>query len=124
MRTGDVYVRSEDGFYTYLGRSDDMLKVGGEWVSPFEVEAVLVEHPEVLEAAVVGRENRSGLTEPIAYVVPAPGGRLDPGALADFCRDRLAGYKRPRQVVVLDTLPKTTTGKIRRAELKQSAAEH
>lgn len=119
VRTGDVYVRSEDGFYTYLGRSDDMLKVGGEWVSPFEVEAVLAEHPGVLEAAVVGHENRAGLTEPVAYVVAAPGGTLDGDSLAEFCRGRLAGYKRPRRVVVLDALPKTATGKIRRTELRE-----
>lgn len=121
VRTGDIYVCSMDGYYTYLGRSDDMLKVGGEWVSPFEVEGVLIEHPAVLEAAVIGEENRAGLTQPVAFVVPAPGGELDPEELVDFCRGRLAGYKRPRRVVVIDALPKTATGKIRRTELRALA---
>ena len=119
VRTGDVYACSEDGFYTYLGRSDDMLKVGGEWVSPFEVEGALIEHPAVLEAAVVGEQDRAGLLQPVAYVVPAAGRTLDPDELVEFCRGRLAGYKRPRRVVVIDALPKTTTGKIRRTELRK-----
>ena len=121
VRTGDVYARSEDGYYTYLGRSDDMLKVGGEWVSPAEVEAVLIEHPDVLEAAVIGEPRPDGLVQPVAYVVAAPDRMLDPDALVEYCRGRLAGYKRPRRVVVLDELPKTATGKIRRAGLRERA---
>jgi benzoate-CoA ligase len=118
-----MYTRTVDGCYRYLGRSDDMLKVGGEWVSPAEVEAVLVEHPDVLEAAVVGVPDDDGLTKPVAFVVPVAGLAVDPGEIMDLCRSRLAGYKRPRRVVPVDALPKTVTGKILRAELRRLAAE-
>jgi benzoate-CoA ligase family protein len=121
VRTGDMYTRSADGYYTYLGRSDDMMKVSGEWVSPAEVEAVLIEHPDVLEAAVVGEHDADGLTKALAYVVAAPGRTIDPDAIAVHCRTRLAGYKRPRRLVVLDELPKTTTGKVQRFVLRQQA---
>jgi benzoate-CoA ligase len=119
--SGDMYERSDDGFYTYLGRVDDMFKVGGEWVAPAEVEAVLAEHPDVLEAVVVGASRPDGLVEAVACVVLAPGRTLDEEALADHCRRRLAGFKRPRRVLVLEELPKTATGKIRRAELRKRA---
>jgi benzoate-CoA ligase family protein len=121
FRTGDMYARSADGYYTYLGRADDMLKVAGEWVSPAEVEAVLAEHPDVLEAAVVG-ESVDGLTWPVAYVVAAPGRSVEEAELVEFCRGRLAGFKRPRRVVVLDDLPKTVTGKIQRGRVRDLAA--
>ncbi len=117
-RTGDMYASSEDGFYTYLGRSDDMMKVAGEWVSPAEVEAVLVEHPDVLEAAVIGEVTSEGLTLPVAYVVASPGRSIDEKSLAEFCRGRLAGFKRPRRIIVVAELPKTATGKIQRSELR------
>jgi benzoate-CoA ligase family protein len=120
--TGDMYERSADGCYTYLGRADDMLKVAGEWVSPTEVEGVLAEHPDVLEAAVVG-EPVEGLTRPVAYVVAAPERILDEDELLEFCRARLAGYKRPRRVVVVDGLPKTVTGKIQRALVRELAEQ-
>jgi benzoate-CoA ligase len=121
FRTGDVYVRSADGYYTYLGRADDMLKVAGEWVSPTEVEALLAEHPDVLEAAVVG-ESVDGLIWPVAYVVATPGRTVEEAELVEFCRGRLAGFKRPRRVVVTDDLPKTATGKIQRARIRDLAA--
>jgi benzoate-CoA ligase family protein len=121
VRTGDMYARSDDGRYEYLGRSDDMIKVSGEWVSPAEVEAVLIERPDVLEAAVVGERDVDGLTRTVAYVVPAPGRAIDPDAIAGHCRARLAGYKRPRRLVVLDELPKTTTGKVQRFLLRRQA---
>jgi benzoate-CoA ligase len=120
FRTGDMYSRSADGHYTYLGRADDMLKVSGEWVSPAEVEGVLAEHPDVLEAAVVG-ESIDGLTRPAAYVVAVPGRTVDGAEVLAFCRERLAGFKRPRRIVVVDELPKTATGKIQRALVRQLA---
>ncbi|MFL5927700.1 MAG: benzoate-CoA ligase family protein [Gaiellaceae bacterium] len=122
FQTGDMYSRSADGFYTYLGRADDMLRVAGEWVSPAEVEAVLIEHPDVLEAAVVGL-TIEGLTRPVAFVVAAPDRLVDHLEVLEFCRERLAGYKRPRRVFVVNELPKTVTGKIQRAKVRELAAE-
>ncbi len=119
-RTGDIYVESGDGYFTYLGRSDDMLRVSGEWVSPAEVEGILVEHPTVLEAAVVGENDELGLQRPVACVVPAPGSAIDSEELMTFCRDRLAGFKRPRRIITADELPKTATGKIQRFKLRQA----
>jgi benzoate-CoA ligase family protein len=118
LRTGDVYSCGEDGMFTYAGRSDDMIKAGGIWVSPAEVEATLVQHPDVLEAAVVGRRTPEGLHEPAAYVVRLPGRNPAPAELVEFCRERLAAFKRPRQVVFVDDLPKTATGKIQRFKLR------
>jgi acyl-coenzyme A synthetase/AMP-(fatty) acid ligase len=118
-RTGDLYVRSEDGFHTYLGRADDMLRVGGEWVSPAEVEAVLIEHPGVLEAAVVGERDDQGTVRPVAHVTPVAGARPSGDELAAWCRARLAGYKRPRRFELVDELPKTATGKIQRYKLRR-----
>jgi len=117
-RTGDLYVRSSDGFYTYLGRADDMLRVGGEWVSPAEVEATLIENASVLEAAVVGEPDADGITRPIAYVIAAPGAAADADQLTAWCKDRLAGYKRPKRYEIVTELPKTATGKIQRYRLR------
>jgi benzoate-CoA ligase family protein len=122
MRTGDTYTRSADGYYTCLGRSNDMIKPGGIWVSPAEVEAVLIEHADVLEAAVVGARNDDGLEEPVAFVVPRSGAVVDAAALEAHCRDRMAAFKRPRRVLVVDTLPKTATGKIQRFALRERLA--
>ena len=105
LRTGDMYSCSADGFYTYLGRSDDMLRIGGEWVSPAEVEATLIAHPSVLEVAVVGEADAEGVSHPVAYLVAAPGATVDPAELADLCRAELAGYKRPRRFEVLSRAP-------------------
>ena len=118
LRTGDVYVTSEDGAWTFLGRNSDMIKTGGIWVSPAEVESVLIEHPDVLEAAVVGARNDDGLETTVAFVVAASGRVIDVGVLDAHCRDRMAAFKRPRQVNIVDDLPKTATGKIRRFELR------
>jgi benzoate-CoA ligase len=118
LRSGDMYARSEDGYYTYLGRSDDMLRVGGEWVSPAEVEATLVTSPAVLEAAVVAHPDEAGVARPVAYVVAAPGQTIDTAELEVLCKAELAGYKRPKRYVVVPDLPKTATGKIRRVELR------
>lgn len=125
MRTGDLYVSDADGFHTYMGRVDDMLRVGGEWVSPAEVEGALIEHEQVLEAAVVGQHDDDGVLRPIAFVIPAAGVEAGDGSamaeeLTGFCRDRLAGYKRPRRYEIVAELPKTATGKIQRFKLRQS----
>jgi benzoate-CoA ligase family protein len=123
LRTGDTYVRSGDGFYTCLGRTSDLIKAGGIWVSPTEVEARLVQHESVAECAVVGHRDSDGLEEVVACVVPMPGKTVDAGELIAFCREGLAGFKRPRQVLVLDGLPKTATGKIQRVVVREIAAE-
>ncbi len=110
IRTGDKYVQDDDGYFWYAGRTDDMLKVGGIWVSPVEVENALVEHPAVLEAGVVGREDQDRLLKPAAYVVLQAGvvGTPELGKeLQDFVRARLAEYKRPRWVEFVPELPKT-----------------
>jgi benzoate-CoA ligase family protein len=124
MRTGDRYSRDADGFYWHAGRADDMLKVGGLWVSPIEVENVLLEHEAVRECAVVGREDADALVKPMAFVVLRAGTDGSPelaGALRDFVRTRLADYKRPRWVEFLDELPRTATGKIQRFKLRRDA---
>ena len=117
--SGDKYVRNADGSYTYSGRSDDMLKVSGIYVSPFEVEATLVQHPDVLEAAVIGVADDQGLTKTKAFVVRKPGTSVSEDALKAFVKDRLAPYKYPRQIEFLDDLPKTATGKIQRFKLRE-----
>jgi benzoate-CoA ligase family protein len=123
LRTGDTYVRNVDGTYTCLGRSNDMLKAGGIWVSPTEVEERLLEHPDVAEVAVVAGRDTDGLDKPIACVVPVPGRTVDAAALVQWCRDGLAAYKRPRAVVRMTELPKTATGKIRRNVLRDLVAD-
>ncbi|GAA1312432.1 benzoate-CoA ligase family protein [Pseudonocardia xinjiangensis] len=122
MRTGDQYVRGEDGSYTCLGRADDVLKVGGIWVSPTEVETRLLEHPALAEAVVVGVPDADGLDKPVAYVVAQPAQRVDPDEVIAFCRAGLASFKRPRVVIEVDELPKTATGKIQRYRLRAQAA--
>ena len=118
VRTGDVYTRSADDVWTFLGRNNDMIKAGGIWVSPAEVEATLIEHETVLEAAVVGARDENGLEIVVAFVVPASGAVPDAAVLGAHCRDRLAAFKRPRRVIVTDDLPRTATGKIKRFELR------
>lgn len=118
MCTGDLYSADADGFYTYLGRVDDMLRVGGEWVSPAEVEGVLIEHPDVLEAAIVGQPDDQNVIRPVAYVTAVDGATLSVDALTKHCRERLAGYKRPKEYNFADSLPKTATGKIQRFKLR------
>jgi benzoate-CoA ligase family protein len=124
IRTGDKYYQDEDGFFWYAGRSDDMLKVGGIWVSPVEVENALIEHPAVLEAGVVGREDHDELVKPMAYVV-LQAGQAGTSELAkelqDFVRGKVAEYKRPRWVEFVPELPKTATGKTQRFKLRERA---
>lgn len=119
LATGDVYTRSVDGYWTFLGRNNDMIKAAGIWVSPAEVESVLIEHPDVLEAAVVGGRDEKGLELTVAYLVPRAGHHIDAADIEAHCRDRMAAFKRPRQIVVVDELPKTPTGKIRRFALRE-----
>ena len=119
--TGDKYRRDEHGDYVYCGRGDDMMKVSGMWVSPAEVEAALVAHPSVLEAAVVGREDEHGLVKPKAFVVTRPAVQPSPSLVDElqrFVKDRLAPFKYPRWIEFLEALPKTATGKIQRFKLR------
>ncbi|MEQ9328289.1 MAG: AMP-binding protein, partial [Rhodospirillales bacterium] len=121
LNTGDTYIRDADGTYTYCGRSDDMMKVGGIWCSPFEIEARLIEHPKVLEAAVVGHEDGEGLVKPKAFIVlkdPADAGASVEAELVEHCKTGLARYKYPRWFEFVEALPKTATGKIQRFRLR------
>ena len=120
-RSGDKYIEDADGYFTYCGRSDDMLKVGGIYVAPFEVEAALMSHEGVLEAAVIGDADEQKLVKPRAYVVVKPGVRADDAlaeALQAHVKARLAPYKYPRWIEFIDELPKTATGKIQRFKLR------
>ncbi len=121
-RSGDKYIRNADGSYTYAGRSDDMLKVSGLYVSPFEVEATLVQHPAVLEAAVIGVPDAEGLTKTKAFVVLKSGSQASEAELKAFVKDRLAPYKYPRLIEFIAELPKTATGKIQRFRLREREA--
>jgi benzoate-CoA ligase len=120
IATGDKYRRDAEGFYWHAGRSDDMLKVGGMWVSPVEVESALMAHPAVRECAVVGREDADGLTKPHAFVAPTPGAVSDglAEALKTFAKGSLEPYKCPRWITLVDELPRTATGKIQRFQLR------
>src|SRR6516162_6618450 len=121
-RTGDKYLEDDDGYYVYCGRSDDMLRVSGMYVSPAEVEAALIAHEAVLEAAVVGAPDADGLIKPKAFVVVKPGTRSDDEfaqALEHHAKAKLAPFKCPRWIAFLEELPKTTTGKIQRFKLRE-----
>jgi benzoate-CoA ligase len=121
LRTGDRYWQDTDGYFWYAGRSDDMLKVSGTWVSPVEVENVLLEHPQVQEAAVVGRNDTDGLVKTVACVVLRDGLDGSPefaGQLQRFVLDRLPVFKRPHQIEFFAELPKTATGKLQRYKLR------
>ncbi|MEO6798058.1 MAG: benzoate-CoA ligase family protein [Candidatus Dormibacter sp.] len=121
IRTGDKYSRDAEGYYWYAGRSDDMLKVGGIWVSPVEIENTLMAHPAVQEAGVIGRKDREELEKPMAYVVLAKGTEPSDALakeLQDFVRSKIAEYKRPRWVEFVPELPKTATGKTQRFKLR------
>jgi benzoate-CoA ligase len=125
IRTGDKYYQDADGYFWYAGRSDDMLKVGGIWVSPIELENTMIEHPAVHECGVGARADQDGLLKPFAFVVVRPGVARTPELAAElqqFVRSRLADYKRPRWVEFIDELPKTATGKLQRYKLRERAA--
>jgi benzoate-CoA ligase family protein len=121
LLTGDKYYEDQDGYYWYCGRSDDMLKVGGIWVSPVEVEATLIAHPAVLESAVVAHAAEDGLAKAKAFVVLKEPARPSPELAAElqaFVKAKIAPYKAPRWVEFVDGLPKTATGKIQRFRLR------
>jgi 4-hydroxybenzoate-CoA ligase len=120
-RSGDKYTRDAEGYYTYQGRTDDMFKVSGIWVSPFEVESALITHEAVLEAAVVPQEDADGLLKPKAFVVLKPGVVADANlapALQEQVKNRAGPWKYPRWIEFADSLPKTATGKIQRFKLR------
>ncbi len=122
LNTGDTYRRDAEGYFYYSGRSDDMLKVGGIWCSPFEIESKLIEHPDVVEAAVVGRLDQEGLIKPEAFVILKEGVTGNPALaaeLSELCKNGLAPYKYPRWINFVAELPKTATGKIQRFMLRQ-----
>ena len=121
IRTGDKYRCDAEGYYYYAGRTDDMLKAGGIWVSPIEIESVLIDHEAVHECAVVGRDDGDGLSKPFAYVVlrpDVPANSELAAVLQQFVRERRADYKRPRGVEFVAELPKTATGKLQRFKLR------
>jgi acyl-coenzyme A synthetase/AMP-(fatty) acid ligase len=121
LHTGDKYYKDEEGYFWYCGRSDDMLKVGGIWVSPVEVENCLLQHENVLEAAVVSVQNENNLVIPKAYVVlkdRTPSKEME-DELKNFVKQQLAHYKYPRIIEFIDELPKTATGKIQRFKLRE-----
>ena len=125
LDTGDTYVQDDAGYYHYCGRNDDMLKVGGIWCSPFEIEAKLIEHTQVLEVAVVGHADGAGLIKPEAFIVlknPADAGEALEAELLNFCKKGLAPYKYPRWFRFVPELPKTATGKIQRFKLRTGSS--
>jgi benzoate-CoA ligase family protein len=121
LRTGDTYVRDAEGFYACLGRTGDMLKAGGIWVSPAEVESCLLAHEAVAQAVVVAATDRDGLEKPVAFVVLNPGHEAGERELIEFCQQRLPSFKRPRRVSFVSGYPTTATGKVRRVELREAA---
>ncbi|VIO66456.1 Benzoate--CoA ligase [Bradyrhizobium ivorense] len=126
-RTGDKYIRDSDGRYTFCGRADDMFKVSGIWVSPFEVESALITHPAVLEAAVVPEADPEGLLKPKAYVVLRPESTKEGlhEALKEHVKQKIGPWKYPRWIDVVESLPKTATGKIQRFKLRDGeGAKH
>jgi 4-hydroxybenzoate-CoA ligase len=122
-RTGDKYVRDAEGRYTFCGRSDDMFKVSGIWVSPFEVESALITHPAVLEAAVVPEADPEGLLKPKAFVVPRTDANTEglQEALKEHVKQKVGVWKYPRWIEFVDSLPKTATGKIQRFKLRETS---
>jgi 4-hydroxybenzoate-CoA ligase len=120
--TGDTYTRDGDGYFRFQGRSDEMLKVSGVWVSPFEVEEALISHSAVLEAAVIGRQDRDGLTKPKAFVILRDDDRDKPALVIELqthVKDRIGVWKYPRWIEFVESLPKTATGKIQRFRLRE-----
>jgi benzoate-CoA ligase family protein len=123
VRTGDTYVRSADGYYTSLGRTDDIIKAGGIWVSPTEVEERLRAHPAVAQVVVVSVPDAEGLDKPVAAVVLTTGAAVTADDLVVWCREGLAAFKRPRHVLVFDELPTTATGKLQRFRIRELALQ-
>jgi benzoate-CoA ligase family protein len=117
--SGDLIAMDEDGFVTYSGRGDELLKVGGKWLAPQEVEGCLLQHPAVAEVAVVGRRDANGLVKPIAFVTPRERAAGLEEELKAFVRERLDAYKHPREVILMDALPRTHLGKVDRGKLRR-----
>jgi 4-hydroxybenzoate-CoA ligase len=120
--TGDTYTRDAEGYFRFQGRSDEMLKVSGVWVSPFEVEEALIAHPSVLEAAVIGRQDADGLVKPKAFVILRDGDWNTDALVVELqthVKDRIGVWKYPRWIAFVDSLPKTATGKIQRFRLRE-----
>ena len=120
--TGDTYTRDAEGYFRFQGRSDEMLKVGGVWVSPFEVEEALISHPAVLEAAVIGRADRDSLVKPKAFVILRETGSGTDALVSELqahVKERIGVWKYPRWIEFVDSLPKTATGKIQRFRLRE-----
>ncbi len=122
LRTGDTYRQDSDGFYACLGRTGDMLKASGMWVSPAEVEQRLLAHDAVAQAVVVAAADADGLEKPVAYVIVRPGAEVTEAELVEYTRAGLPSFKRPRRVLFVTSYPTTATGKIRRVELRRMAA--
>lgn len=123
LDSGDIYTRDADGYFVCSGRGDDMLKVGGRWVAPFEIESALVAHPKVLEAAVVGRPDADGLIKAEAWIVlnnPNDASEMLGDEIRAFCKERLAPYKYPRRIHFIEQMPKTASGKIQRFKLRNA----
>jgi acyl-coenzyme A synthetase/AMP-(fatty) acid ligase len=121
--SGDKYSVDEDGYYWFAGRTDDMFKASGEWISPIEIESLMIEHPSVVECAVVAWQESIGVVRPKAFVVLAAGAAGDStlvGDLQTFVRARAAHYKCPRAIEFVEELPKTATGKLQRFKLRRS----
>jgi len=126
MCTGDKYRQDRDGYLIHCGRSDDMMKVSGQWVSPMEVESALIAHDAVLEAAVVAANDENGLVKPKAFIVLKEGreaGEAMRQELQNFVKTRLAPYKYPRYIEFMTELPKTATGKLQRYVLARREAK-
>jgi acyl-coenzyme A synthetase/AMP-(fatty) acid ligase len=126
IRTGDKYYQDEDGYFWYAGRCDDMVKVSGVWVSPIEIECVLLEHPAVQEAAIVFRKDADELPRPVACIVPREGTAGTPALtreLQEFVLSRLPVFKRPHWIEFFAELPKTATGKVQRFKLRAGNKE-
>ena len=121
FRTGDMAERHADGYFRFLGRFKDMLKVGGENVDPMEVEGLLLGHPSVQQVAVVGLPDTRLSEVAVAFVEPRPGARMDESEVTAFCRGKVASFKIPRHVVFIDAFPMTASGKIRKVELREEA---
>jgi benzoate-CoA ligase family protein len=120
LRTGDRYYRDEAGYFWYQGRTNDVFKVSGQWVSPLEIESCLLSHPGVLECAVVGANDADGLVKPRAFVVRRAGAQVEAAELQALVKDRLQPYKYPRWVDFVDELPKTASGKVQRFVLRNA----
>jgi benzoate-CoA ligase len=119
LRTGDRYIRDPDGYFWYQGRTNDVFKVSGQWVSPLEIESCLLNHPDVLECAVVGAPDDAGLLKPRAFVVRRAGASVSAAELQALVKSRLQPFKYPRWVEFVDELPKTASGKVQRFVLRQ-----